>query len=184
MPFWFKMNDWFSLNNWILGWCCLWMAQLIWLHLWWPLILVMILRLFSHDFFWLLWFIYTKIQGVLAIRGFWGKWKSANCKTANYKAPFIGSNYMSHKTFFSFILCCLTLMSNNLGISIVKIAIYSHFSSLKVEGLEQNPGGFRVLKNRELQNRELQNRKLQGLPVMASKYDFQSNRSFIMKFLP
>ena len=47
----------------------------------------------------------------------------------------------------------------------MNIAIYSHFSSLKVEDLGQNPGGFRVLKNRELQNRELQNRELQGLPV-------------------
>ena len=26
-------------------------------------------------------------QGVLAIRGFWGKWKSANYKTANFKDP-------------------------------------------------------------------------------------------------
>ena len=71
----------------------------------------------------------------LAIRGFLGKWKSANCKTANYKAPFIGSNYMSHKTFFSFTLCFLMLMSNNLGIPIVNVANYSHFSSLKLEDL-------------------------------------------------
>ena len=28
-----------------------------------------------------------KIQEVLAIRGFWGKWKSANYKTANFKDP-------------------------------------------------------------------------------------------------
>ena len=63
-------------------------------------------------------------------------------------------------------------MSNNLGISIVKIAIYSHFSSLKVEDLGQNPGGFRVLKNRELQNRELQNRELQGLPVLDRELKF------------
>ena len=67
-------------------------------------------------------------------------------------------------------------MSNNLGISIVKIAIYSHFSSLKVEDLGQNPGGFRVLKNCELQNRELQNPELQGFSVMT-KTPWDNNKS-------
>ena len=57
-------------------------------------------------------------------------------------------------------------MSNNLGISMLNIAIYSHFSSLKLEDLGQNAWIYRVLKNRELQNRELQNRELQGLPVL------------------
>ena len=59
-------------------------------------------------------------------------------------------------------------MSNNLDISIEK-TIYSHFSSLQLEDLGQNPGVFRVLKNRELQFRELQNRELQGLPVHLNK---------------
>ena len=38
------------------------------------------------------------------------------------------------------------LMSNYLGIPIVKIAFYSHFSTLKLEDSGQNPGGLRVLK--------------------------------------
>ena len=60
-------------------------------------------------------------------------------------------------------------MSNTLDFSMVKMAIHSHFSNLKLEDLGQNPGVFRVLKNRELQNRELQNRELQGLPVHTTK---------------
>ena len=47
-------------------------------------------------------------------------------------------------------------MSNDLDISIVKIAIHLYFSSLKLEDLRQNASVFRVLKNHELQNRELQ----------------------------
>ena len=58
------------------------------------------------------------------------------------------------------------LININLDISMVEIAIYWHFSPLKLEDLGQNAGVIRNLKDRKLQNRELQNRESQVLPAL------------------
>ena len=42
------------------------------------------------------------VQEVLAIRGFWGKWKSANYKTANFKVPHIWVSMSPNIVLFPF----------------------------------------------------------------------------------
>ena len=103
------------------------------------------------------------IQEVLAIRGFLGKWKSANYKTANFKVPHIWVSMSPDIVLFPFYNANWQLFIN----FIWKSSHFLAFLTLKSWEFLQNAGILRVLKNRELQIREIQGRELQGLPVFV-----------------